>query len=217
MYPDCDEILKLANDYDIIPVCREIYADVITPITLLRKLSGISSRYYLLESIEGGEKWGRYSFLGYDPVMRVSCKEGVVTIEKGDEVTTKQTDKPLDVLREIIKDYKAPRLAGLPPFAGGFVGYFAYAMIGYAEPTLNIKKGMFNDYDMMLFDKVIAYDHLTQRHCKYEDRPCDGELRESFCRYPKYHQYYPHCPGSGNPGFFFKSEFYLQCHSGRIL
>ena len=163
MYPDCDEILKLANDYDIIPVCREIYADVITPITLLRKLSGISSRYYLLESIEGGEKWGRYSFLGYDPVMRVSCKEGVVTIEKGDEVATKQTDKPLDVLREIMKDYKAPRLAGLPPFAGGFVGYFAYAMIGYAEPTLNIKKGMFNDYDMMLFDKVIAYDHLTQK------------------------------------------------------
>ena len=163
MYPDCDEILKLANDYDIIPVCREIYADVITPITLLRKLSGISNRYYLLESIEGGEKWGRYSFLGYDPVMRVSCKEGVVTIEKGDEVTTKQTDKPLDVLREIMKDYKAPRLAGLPPFAGGFVGYFAYAMIGYAEPTLNIKKGMFNDYDMMLFDKVIAYDHLTQK------------------------------------------------------
>ena len=163
MYPDCDEILKLANDYDIIPVCREIYADVITPITLLRKLSGISSRYYLLESIEGGEKWGRYSFLGYDPVMRVSCKESVVTIEKGDEVATKQTDKPLDVLREIMKDYKAPRLAGLPPFAGGFVGYFAYAMIGYAEPTLNIKKGMFNDYDMMLFDKVIAYDHLTQK------------------------------------------------------
>ena len=72
-------------------------------------------------------------------------------------------DKPLDVLREIMKDYKAPRLAGLPPFAGGFVGYFAYAMIGYAEPTLNIKKGMFNDYDMMLFDKVIAYDHLTQK------------------------------------------------------
>lgn len=63
MYPDCDEILKLANDYDIIPVCREIYADVITPITLLRKLSGISNRYYLLESIEGGRKMGTLSFL----------------------------------------------------------------------------------------------------------------------------------------------------------
>ena len=130
MYPDCDEILKMAPDYDIIPVCREIYADVITPITLLRKLAAVSKRYYLLESVEGGEKWGRYSFLGFDPVMRVKCSCGKVTIEKDGEETEKVTDKPLEVLREILKDYKAPRLAGLPPFAGGFVGYFAYAMIG---------------------------------------------------------------------------------------
>lgn len=163
MYPDCDEILKMAPDYDIIPVCREIYADVITPITLLRKLAAVSKRYYLLESVEGGEKWGRYSFLGFDPVMRVKCSCGKVTIEKDGEETEKVTDKPLEVLREILKDYKAPRLAGLPPFAGGFVGYFAYAMIGYAEPKLKIKKGTFNDYDMMLFDKVIAYDHLKQK------------------------------------------------------
>lgn len=163
MYPDCDEILKMAPDYDIIPVCREIYADVITPITLLRKLAAVSKRYYLLESVEGGEKWGRYSFLGFDPVMRVKCSCGKVTIEKDGEETEKVTDKPLEVLREILKAYKAPRLAGLPPFAGGFVGYFAYAMIGYAEPKLNIKKGTFNDYDMMLFDKVIAYDHLKQK------------------------------------------------------
>ena len=88
MYPDCDEILKLAKDYGIIPVCKEIYADVITPITLLRKLSSISKRYYLLESIEGGEKWGRYSFLGYDPVMRVFCKNGTVTIENGENIET---------------------------------------------------------------------------------------------------------------------------------
>ena len=163
MYPDCDEILKMAPDYDIIPVCREIYADVITPITLLRKLAAVSQRYYLLESVEGGEKWGRYSFLGFDPVMRVKCNCGKVTIEKDGEETEKVTDKPLEVLREILKDYKAPRLEGLPPFAGGFVGYFAYAMIGYAEPKLNTKKGTFNDYDMMLFDKVIAYDHLKQK------------------------------------------------------
>ena len=163
MYPDCDEILKMAPDYDIIPVCREIYADVITPITLLRKLAAVSQRYYLLESVEGGEKWGRYSFLGFDPVMRVKCNCGKVTIEKDGEETEKVTDKPLEVLREILKDYKAPRVEGLPPFAGGFVGYFAYAMIGYAEPKLNIKKGTFNDYDMMLFDKVIAYDHLKQK------------------------------------------------------
>lgn len=145
MYPECDEIMKLAKSYDIVPVCKEIYADVITPITLLRKIAGISKRYYLLESIEGGEKWGRYSFLGFDPVMHIYCRADEVTIEKDGEQSKIQTKKPLQVLREIMKDYKAPRLENLPPFAGGLVGYFAYAMIGYAEPILNIKKGMFND------------------------------------------------------------------------
>lgn len=163
MYPDCEEIVRLAPDYDIIPVCREIYADVVTPITLLRKIAAVSKRYYLLESIEGGEKWGRYSFLGFDPLMRVSCQCGKVTIEQGEDEQVIETEKPLDVVREIMKDFRAPKLRGLPPFTGGFVGYFAYAMIGYAEPVLNIKKGSFHDYDLMLFDKVIAYDHLKQK------------------------------------------------------
>lgn len=163
--PDCNTILKLAEKYSIVPVCREIYADVTTPITLLRKLTGLSKRYYLLESIEGGETWGRYSFLGYDPVMRVTCRAGKVYIEKQGNTETVETAKPLNVLREIMKDYKSPRLSGMPPFTGGFVGYFAYSMIGYAEPVLNIKKGTFPDYDVMLFDKVIAYDHLKQKIC----------------------------------------------------
>lgn len=163
MYPSCDEIMELAKEYDVIPVCKEIYADVVTPITLLRKLAGISKRYYLLESIEGGEKWGRYSFLGYDPVMRVYCKADKVTIEKDGGRQEVETKKPLEVLRTIMEEYRAPKIENLPPFAGGFVGYFGYAMIGYAEPTLKIKKGTFNDYDMMMFDKVIAYDHLKQK------------------------------------------------------
>ena len=64
MIPGCEEILRLAQEYDTIPVCREIYADVVTPITLLRRIAGRSRRFFLLESVEGGEKWGRYSFLG---------------------------------------------------------------------------------------------------------------------------------------------------------
>ena len=72
MIPDCETIMKLAKEYDVVPVCKEIYADIITPIGLLRKLATLSKRYYLLESVEGGEKWGRYSFMGYDPIMRVT-------------------------------------------------------------------------------------------------------------------------------------------------
>ena len=164
--PACDEILSLSGEYDIIPICREIYADVVTPITLLRRIAERSSRFYLLESIEGGEKWGRYSFLGYNPVMRVACRCGKVKIEShvsrfpSREI---QTDHPMDVLREILAQFKAPRLKGQPPFTGGFVGYFAYAMIEYAEPTLHISRGGANDFDLMLFDKVIAYDHLKQK------------------------------------------------------
>ena len=162
--PDCESILQLAKTYNTIPVCKEIYADVITPITLLRKLAGISDRYYLLESIEGGEKWARYSFLGFDPVMRVTCKDGTVITEAGETKTTIKTQKPLDVIRDIMARYHAPCLPDMPPFTGGLVGYFSYAMIGYAEPVLNIKKSG-NDFDLMLFDKVIAYDHLKQKIC----------------------------------------------------
>lgn len=163
--PDSESIRELAHEYSIIPIGREIYADVITPIALLRKFSAISQRYYLLESVEGGEKWGRYSFLGFDPLMRVYCKDHTVTIEKEGEVRTIQTDRPYDILREIQQNYKSPRIPGLPPFTGGFVGYLAYAMMGYAEPKLSIKRGEFNDFDLMLFDKVIAYDHLKQKIC----------------------------------------------------
>ncbi len=160
--PGCDEIVKLAAEYSTIPVCREIYADMTTPIALLRRLQARSKRFFLLESVEGGEKWARYSFLGYDPILRATCKNGTVTLE-GVQNRTVQTDKPLDVLREVLAGYRAPRIEGLPPFTGGFVGYFAYAMLGYAEPRLSIKRGDWDDFDLLLFDKVIAYDHFRQK------------------------------------------------------
>ncbi|MDD3221884.1 MAG: anthranilate synthase component I [Clostridia bacterium] len=163
--PECDQILALAGDYNIIPVCKEIYADMMTPISMLTKVSAISQRYYLLESVEGGEKWGRYSFLGYEPKMRVSCKDGIVTIETDGRSQVIETKKPLEVIRNILEKYKAPSLPDMPPFTGGFVGHFSYGMIGYAEPTLKLKSGEFEDYDLMLFDKIIAYDHLKQKIC----------------------------------------------------
>ncbi|MDO4270566.1 MAG: chorismate-binding protein [Eubacteriales bacterium] len=160
--PSCDEILKLAGEYSTIPVCREVYADVTTPILLLRRLQAKAKRFFLLESVEGGEKWARYSFLGFDPILRARCKSGVVTLT-GAENRTVKTEKPLDVLRGLLDARRAPRIEGLPPFTGGFVGYFAYAMLGYAEPTLRIGRDGWDDFDLLLFDKVIAFDHLRQK------------------------------------------------------
>lgn len=160
--PTCDEIVKLSNEYKRIPICKEIYADSLTPILLLRKIAATNKRYCLLESVEGGEKWGRYSFLCFDPIMRVSCKNGYIVIDDK-KINTLNTDNPLNILRKILIEHRSPVLDGFPPFTGGFVGYFAYSMINYAEPILKIKVGDFNDYDLMLFNKIIAYDHLSQK------------------------------------------------------
>lgn len=160
--PDFNNVKNFAKNYDIIPITKEIYADISTPITLLRKISAISNRYYLLESIEGGEKWGRYSFIGFDPKSRIYYKEGKLIIE-GEGEKEVITDKPFDAVREFLKDYKTPKFDNILPFTGGLVGYFAYSMISVAEPVLKLKESDFNDFDLMFFDKVIAYDHLTQK------------------------------------------------------
>lgn len=157
-------IMNIENykDYNFIPIYREIYADVITPITLLRKIAASYDDYYLLESVEGGNNWSRYSFLGYNPLFHIIAKDDKAFIKSKDNVTP--LDKaPVDALKELISKYRSPKIKGLPTFTGGLVGYFSYEMIHYAEPKLHIKPNEFNDYDLMLFDKVIAYDHLKQK------------------------------------------------------
>ncbi|MCH5252305.1 MAG: anthranilate synthase component I [Lachnospiraceae bacterium] len=180
--PTLEQVKKLAAGYDIVPIQTEIYADVVTPILLLRKIAKSKKLFYLLESIEGGEKWGRYSFLGYDPVMRVICKEKQVIIEEKGNEKVVETEDSLSVIREILTHYRAPKIEGMPPFAGGFVGYFSYAMIAHAEPKLKIKRGEFSDYDLMLFDKVIAYDHLKQKIVVVANVSTKGSLAENYAK-----------------------------------
>lgn len=160
--PKYDEIQNYLKDYSLIPICKEIYSDVITPISLLRRMETLDKNFFLLESVEGGEKWGRYSFLGYNPVLHVSCNDGVVTQISGEIKMECDTDG-MTTLRNLLEKYKSPKIKGLPTFTGGFVGYFAYEMIGYTEPKLNIKSSDFDDYNLMLFDKIIAFDHLKQK------------------------------------------------------
>ena len=165
--PALEELKKMAkeNDYTAIPVSREVYADIRTPIALLKAIRSVSSRCYLLESVEGGEVWGRYSFLGFDPVTHVTCKDGDIEIKNGTVIKMKGK-RPEDVIREIMGQYRIPHFDYLPPFTGGFVGYFSYDFISYYEDSLKFKtadEAGFNDFDLMLFDKVIAYDHLRQK------------------------------------------------------
>lgn len=151
--------------WNVVPVMKEILSDYYTPIQILKKLLKISSHCYMLESVENTEKWGRYTFLGFDPVLELTCIDGRLTIKSGTTLQL-ETRHPGDHIRQILSEYRSPKLEGFPTFTGGFVGYFSYDYIKYAEPKLNLDaedQENFKDVDLMLFDKVIVFDNLRQK------------------------------------------------------
>ncbi len=162
------EQAKELTGYSVIPVCREILSDFTTPIEVLKKLRRVSRHVYILESVENQEKWGRYTFLGYNPKLEISCINGELTVKDvltGTVETSKQSH-PADYIRKLMADYSSPALEGFPSFTGGLVGYFSYDYIKYSEPTLNLDakdEEHFKDVDLMLFDKVIAFDNIHQK------------------------------------------------------
>ena len=172
MYPTIENIKEIAakGQYKRVPVCREVYADRYTPVEVMRTLRKASRHCYLLESASQTEVWGRYSFLGYEPTMEITCTDGTMKIRRTEGVDqgeiTKQVVHPGDALREILKEYKSPVMEDMPPFTGGLVGYFSYDYIKYSEPKLKLGEHEdpdFRDMDLMLFDQVIAFDHYRQK------------------------------------------------------
>lgn len=164
MKPDFNTITKLAaeNKYNIAPVSTEILSDVKTPIEVLRILKNVSSHVYILESVEGHEKWGRYTFLGFDPKLEITCHNGIVKIGS----LTFENTNPDTYIRQILSEHKSPTFDDLPSFTGGLVGYFSYDYLKYSEPSLNLDAPdteNFKDVDLMLFDKVIAFDNFRQK------------------------------------------------------
>ena len=161
--PSIEELRKLDTGlYDIAPVSTEILSDFITPVEALRVFKNVSSHTYMLESAEANETWGRYSFLGFDPKLEITCLDGELKI--GEE--TIKTDNPSEHIRRVMADYKSPRFDFLPSFTGGLVGFFSYDYIKYSEPILRREmndENEFRDVDLMLFDKVIAFDNVRQK------------------------------------------------------
>lgn len=162
--PSMEELqhLKTQGHYHSAPVSAEILSDVKTPIEVLKILKNISSHCYLLESISDNEKWGRYTFLGYEPNLEISCVNGQMKVGS----LSFETCDPGKYIRQVIEQHKSPRFSYLPPFTGGLVGYFSYDYLKYAEPSLKLDaedtEG-FKDVDLMLFDKVIAFDNFKQK------------------------------------------------------
>lgn len=162
--PTLEKVKEIASTgrYQVLPVSCEILSDFTTPIEAMRILKQVSTHCYMLESAASHETWGRYTFLGFDPSLEITCRNG----EMRAGCLHFPTADPSAYLRQVLEEHKSPRFDHLPPFTGGLVGYFAYDYLGYSEPSVwaEVKdREEFRDLDLMLFDKVIAFDHLRQK------------------------------------------------------
>lgn len=158
-----NDIKQIASEgkYNLLPLEREILSDIRTPVEVMRILMGVSEHCFILESAGDNENWGRYTFLGFEPEMCITCLDGVVRIDS--EVVG---SSPTECIRKILAEHKSPILPDMPTFTGGLVGYFAYDYLKYSEPSVNLPASDidgFNDVDLMLFNKVIAFDNFRQK------------------------------------------------------
>jgi anthranilate synthase component 1 len=162
--PEFREVKKIAESgqYNVVPISCEILSDFTTPIETMKILKNVSTHCYMLESAVADEQWGRYTFLGFAPKLEITCIDGEMQIGN----VKIETENPSEHIRQILADYKSPRFAYLPSFTGGLVGYFSYDYLGYSEPSVRCRvedSEAFKDVDLMLFDKVIAFDHVRQK------------------------------------------------------
>lgn len=159
-----EEVKKLAKSYNKIPVSLEMYMDFQTPIAILSRIKERYDRYFLLESIEGGEKIARYTFIGFNPHASFYVKEGCSFFATREELKRLEGN-PLERLKEIMSQYKAPKDLSLPPLTGGAVGYFGYESVRYVEdiPFQNKDELHAADMKLMFFNEMIAFDHFKQK------------------------------------------------------
>ena len=164
IYPDLEKFKELAGKGNLIPVYKEILADTDTPVTAFLKLGGTPS--FLLESVEGGEKWARYSFLGSRPAKIIRGRGNTIEIINGRKPPVAfESDNPLDVIKKEISRYRPVEIEGLPRFFGGLVGYMGYDMVRFFEPIQEAKKEGLGlpDFFFMLTDTMLIFDSLRQK------------------------------------------------------
>src|SRR5580693_622502 len=160
-----EEFSELARRSTFVPVVKEMVADLLTPVSAFLKSAEHSDYAFLLESVEGGEHVGRYSFLGKDPFLILRARDGRTTIERAGKVTA--SDRPfIDTLRGLMADFRSPFVPDLPRLTGGAVGYLGYGAASWFEPVLGDLGTASDGADtagFMLFDTVLAFDHARHR------------------------------------------------------
>jgi len=163
--PSANEFYRLAQQGNLIPVYREILADMETPVSAFRKIDDGQSAF-LLESIEGGEKWARYSFLGSGPARVFRCRDHYYEVRYAGELEDSgEVEDPLHKLRELMAVYQPVEVEGLPRFSGGAVGYLGYDMVRFVEDLPDTNSRQINGWDacFMFTERLLIFDNMRQK------------------------------------------------------
>ncbi|HXC49956.1 MAG TPA: anthranilate synthase component I [Candidatus Limnocylindrales bacterium] len=162
LVPDLEGFRRLAAEANTIPVYREIAADLDTPVSAFLKLHR-GGQGFLLESVEGGDRWGRYSILGSDPLMTLRAKDGVMTVSRRNGAVETIDGDPVDALRKVLAPFRPAHVPGLSRFAGGFVGYLSYDLVRTVErlPDGNVDDLGVADVAGLIADNFVLFDNVT--------------------------------------------------------
>ncbi len=183
--PNVDQVLKMASEYNLIPVVKRILADMETPIRIFRRYAD-NDRAFLLESVEGGIQWARYSFIGTDPFLMISGKKGRIVVEEAGK-TRELPGKPIEELKALLRKYRSPKQDDLPPFTGGAIGFFGYDLLQYYEklPAHALDDLNMDDIRFMFCDQIVVFDHVKQHmllvgNVHVKDGATDEEIRQAY-------------------------------------
>lgn len=183
--PSMEQVVSLAGQYNLIPVAIRLLADMETPIRIFQRYAQ-RERAFLLESVEGGVQWARYSFIGTDPFLLISGKQGHIEVEMNG--TREQlTGRPVEELKALLRSYRSPQLDEMPPFTGGAIGFFGYDLLQYYEklPGHALDDLGMDDIRFMFCDQIIVFDHVKQQilligNVHVKDGDTDEDIRQTY-------------------------------------
>ncbi|PAF28827.1 anthranilate synthase component I [Paenibacillus sp. 7516] len=183
--PNVNQVLKMSKEYNLIPVVKRILADMETPIRIFRRYAE-NDRAFLLESVEGGIQWARYSFIGTDPFLMISAKKGRMEVEEAGQ-KRELPGKPIEELKALLRKYRSPKDDELPPFTGGAIGFFGYDLLQYYEklPAHALDDLNMDDIRFMFCDQIIVFDHVKQQmllvgNVHVKEGATDEDIRKAY-------------------------------------